>query len=106
MTDVLSRGVVGRAGGTYIPPARLKQMAVLISEPASEETQRITWEALKKSINGFINKVNISNIKSIIPDILGENIIRGRGLFCKSLVKAQTVALPFTKVLLFSIQSF
>lgn len=96
--DVLSQGIVGRAGGAYIPPARLKQMAALISDPSSQETQRITWEALKKSINGFINKVNIANIKSIIPDILGENIIRGRGLFSKSIVKAQTVALPFTKV--------
>ncbi len=70
MTDILSKGIVGRAGGAYIPPARLRQMTALISDPASEETQRVTWEALKKSINGYINKVNITNIKNIIPEIL------------------------------------
>lgn len=40
--------------------------------------QRMSWEALKKSINGLINKVNVSNIINIIQELLQENIIRGR----------------------------
>lgn len=40
--------------------------------------QRMSWEALKKSINGLINKVNISNISIIIQELLQENIVRGR----------------------------
>lgn len=40
--------------------------------------QRMSWEALKKSINGLINKVNVSNIVMIIQELLQENIVRGR----------------------------
>ena len=55
-----------RAGGVYIPPARLRQMQQTITDKSSKEYQRITWEALKKSINGLINKANTLNIKNIV----------------------------------------
>ena len=58
----------------------------------------MAWEALKKSINGLINKVNISNIKHIVPELFGENLVRGRGLFCRSIMKAQAASLPFTSI--------
>lgn len=38
----------------------------------------MSWEALKKSINGLINKVNVANIVFIIQELLQENIVRGR----------------------------
>ncbi|CAG8540225.1 5037_t:CDS:2 [Acaulospora morrowiae] len=87
-----------RAGGVYIPPARLRLMQQKITDKASEEYQRITWEALKKSINGLINKVNTSNIKNIVFELINENLIRGRGLFARSIMKAQAASLPFTPV--------
>ncbi|RCH81550.1 pre-mRNA-splicing factor cwc22, partial [Rhizopus azygosporus] len=87
-----------RAGGAYIPPHRMRQMQQSIKDTSSEAYQRITWEALKKSINGLINKVNTSNIKMIIPELFAENLIRGRGLYCRSIMKAQTASLPFTPV--------
>lgn len=87
-----------RTGGAYIPPHRLRQMQQSITDNSSEAYQRITWEALKKSINGLINKVNTSNVKMIIPELFGENLIRGRGLYCRSMMKAQTASLPFTPV--------
>ncbi|KAG1440057.1 hypothetical protein G6F56_012060 [Rhizopus delemar] len=90
--------VTTRAGGAYIPPHRLRQMQQSITDNSSEAYQRITWEALKKSINGLINKVNTSNIKMLIPELFGENLIRGRGLYCRSMMKAQTASLPFTPV--------
>jgi len=49
-----------------------------ITDKNSQEYQKMTWDALKKSINGLINKVNVSNIKNIIPELFSENIIRGR----------------------------
>lgn len=58
----------------------------------------MAWEALKKSINGLINKVNVSNIKYIVPELFGENLVRGRGLFCRSIMKAQAASLPFTPI--------
>lgn len=67
-------------------------------DKTSAEYQRISWDALKKSINGLINKVNISNIKHIVPELFGENLIRGRGLFARSVMRAQASSLPFTPV--------
>ena len=58
----------------------------------------MAWEALKKSINGLVNKVNTSNIKMIVPELFSENLIRGRGLFCRSIMKAQAASLPFTPI--------
>ncbi|CAO3694312.1 unnamed protein product [Umbelopsis ramanniana] len=87
-----------KAGGAYIPPHKLRRMQQEISDKSSNEYQRITWEALKKSINGLINKVNITNIKMIIPEVFGENLVRGRGLYCRSIMKAQSASLPFTSV--------
>ena len=49
-----------RTGGAYIPPARLRMMQKEISDKSSVAYQRISWEALKKSINGLINKVTES----------------------------------------------
>jgi pre-mRNA-splicing factor CWC22 len=87
-----------RSGGVYIPPARLRELQSQITDQKSKEFQRMAWEALKKSINGLINKVNISNIKYIVPELFGENLIRGRGLFCRSIMKAQAASLPFTPI--------
>ncbi|KAK4983216.1 pre-mRNA-splicing factor cwc22, partial [Elasticomyces elasticus] len=87
-----------RSGGTYIPPARLRALQAQITDKTSKEYQRMAWEALKKSINGLINKINVSNIKHIVPELFGENLVRGRGLFCRSIMKAQSASLPFTPV--------
>ncbi|CAG8782924.1 13729_t:CDS:2, partial [Gigaspora margarita] len=87
-----------RAGGVYIPPSRLKLLQQKITDKSSAEYQRITWDALKKSINGLINKVNTSNIKNIVFELINENLIRGRGLFARSIMKAQAASPPFTPV--------
>ncbi|KAH7126831.1 hypothetical protein B0J11DRAFT_526574 [Dendryphion nanum] len=87
-----------RAGGAYIPPARLQAMRAAITDKNTPEFQRMTWEALKKSIQGLINKCNVANIKNIVPELFGENLIKGRGLFCRSIMKAQAASLPFTPI--------
>lgn len=88
-----------RSGGVYIPPARLRALQAQITDKTSKEYQRLSWDALRKSINGLINKVNTANIKHIVPELFQENLIRGRGLFCRSIMKAQAASLPFTPVL-------
>ncbi|XP_057874037.2 uncharacterized protein LOC131080005 [Cryptomeria japonica] len=89
---------VGRSGGAYIPPFKLAQMMKDVQDKSSVEYQRMTWDALRKSINGLVNKVNASNIKNIIPELFAENLIRGRGLFCRSLMKSQMASPGFTDV--------
>ena len=80
---------LGRSGGVYIPPFKLARMMKEVEDKSSVEYQRLTWDALRKSINGLVNKVNATNIKNIILELFAENLIRGRGLFCRSCVKSQ-----------------
>ena len=88
-----------RSGGMYIPPARLRAMQEAASaDKTSAEYQRLSWDALRKSITGIVNRVNITNIKQIVPELFSENLIRGRGLFARSIMKAQAASLPFTPV--------
>lgn len=46
-----------KTGGVYIPPARLRELQARIKNKSGEAYQRVTWDALKKSINGLVNKV-------------------------------------------------
>ncbi|KAM4561964.1 pre-mRNA-splicing factor CWC22 homolog [Fundulus diaphanus] len=90
--------ILTRTGGAYIPPAKLRMMQQQISDKSSLAYQRMSWEALKKSINGLINKVNVSNIVNIIQELLQENIVRGRGLLARSVLQAQAASPIFTHV--------
>ncbi|XP_050210729.1 uncharacterized protein LOC126661018 [Mercurialis annua] len=65
---------------------------------SSEEYQRLTWDALRKSINGLVNKLNAANIKHLIPELFAENLVRGRGLFCRTCMKSQMASPAFTDV--------
>ncbi|KZV49715.1 hypothetical protein F511_30047 [Dorcoceras hygrometricum] len=89
---------LGRSGGVYIPPFKLARMMKDIQDKSSIEYQRMTWDALRKSINGLVNKVNATNLKNIIPELFAENLIRGRGLFCRSCMKSQMASPGFTDV--------
>jgi pre-mRNA-splicing factor CWC22 len=93
-------------GGAYIPPARLAALqaealanaTALSPEERAAHTQRLTWDALRRSINGLVNKLSTANIKYIIPELFGENLLRARGLLCRVVMKAQAVAQPYTPV--------
>jgi pre-mRNA-splicing factor CWC22 len=88
-----------RSGGVYMPPARLRALQQAASaDKSSPEYQRLSWDALRKSITGIVNRVNIANIKQVVPELFVENLIRGKGLFCRSIMKAQAASLPFTPV--------
>lgn len=90
-----------KAGGAYIPPARLKALMAeaAAADPGSLDFQRMSWDALKKSITGLVNKVAAENIKTIVPELFGgANLIRGRGLYCRSIMRAQALSLSFTPV--------
>ncbi|TIC33161.1 MIF4G-domain-containing protein [Wallemia mellicola] len=102
---------LNRPGGRYIPRPVLK--ALLESQSANDSssadvqsysytlvltTSRLKWDQLRKSINGLINKVNTANIKIITPQLFQENLIRARGLFARSVMRAQAASLPFTPI--------
>lgn len=56
------------------------------------------WETLRKSLNGIVNKVNVSNISNITMELFNENLMRGRGLLVKSIMRAQQASPTFTHV--------
>lgn len=87
-----------RTGGAYIPPAKLREMQKNVTDKGTIEYQRIAWEALKKSINGLVNKVNVSNIKEIVFELFRENLIRGRGVLARAIMQAQAFSPTFTHV--------
>ena len=91
----------GRSGGAYVPPFKLAQMMRdnnTVRDASSPEYQRIAWEALKKSINGLVNKINASNVKNIVPELFSENVVRGKGLFARSVMKSQMASPQFSPV--------
>ena len=75
----------GRAGGVYIPPFKLAQMLREAQDESSAQYQRLRWDALRKSLNGLINKVNKENIKAVLPEIFGEvcrRLVTGCAVLC------------------------
>ena len=98
-TEEFKKLLSSRSGGVYIPPSRLRALqAEAAKDKSSPEYQRLAWDALRKSITGIVNRVNVGNIKDVVPELFSENLIRGRGLFCRSIMKAQAASLPFTPV--------
>lgn len=87
-----------KTGGAYIPPARLRAMQAQITDKSSAAYQRMAWEALKKGINGLINKINVSNLESVVKELFQLNIIRGRGLLARAVIQAQAASPTFTHV--------
>lgn len=63
---------LGKAGGAYIPPFRLAQMMQEAESKTDATYQRLTWDALRKSINGLVNKANAVNIRPILKELLSE----------------------------------
>ncbi|TIA75577.1 hypothetical protein E3P91_00381 [Wallemia ichthyophaga] len=99
LNNELSTLGLNRPTGRYIPRPVLKAMLEQQSlDSSSADTQRLKWDQLRKSINGLINKVNTGNIKLISPQLFQENLIRGRGLFARSVIRAQSSSLPFTPI--------
>jgi pre-mRNA-splicing factor CWC22 len=98
-TEEAKSSILTKAGGAYIPPAKLRRMQEQLAQNKnSEEYQRLNWELLKKHIHGQINKVNVSNIVNVVRELLQKNVIRGMGLLAGSILKAQTFSPSFSHV--------
>jgi pre-mRNA-splicing factor CWC22 len=84
--------------GLYVPPHRLPQLSAESGDQSSLAYQKLTWELLRKSLNGLVNKINVSNLKHIVYELFNENLLRGKGLFARSLLKAQMAAPNFSHI--------
>ena len=97
--------------GLYIPPRKRKLLEQARKEsqrnnpdekendPASASIQRQKWEDMKKEINGTINRLNTSTIKPLLASLFEtSNLIRGRGILTRTLIKAATTSPSFAHV--------
>ena len=90
-----------KVGEKYIPPYKMNKIIADIrakNDTKSEEYQKIMWDLLSKSINGIINKVNISNIQNIIYELFNENLLRGQGLLIKCIIRGQLTSSNYTPI--------
>ena len=77
-------------GNVYVPPFKMRAALEKLKQESenTEAHQKYIWETLRKSLNGIVNKVNVSNISNITMELFNENLFRGKGLLIKSLMKA------------------
>ena len=90
-----------KIGEKYIPPYKMNKIIEQIrtkNDIKSEEYQKIMWDLLSKSINGIINKVNVSNIQNIIYELFNENLLRGQGLLIKCIIRGQLTSSNYTPI--------
>ena len=89
--------------GVYIPPHRLRRFQKQLEQEESfkndaRQVQRKEWELLRKSLTGIINKVNPANIEYVVIELLGEDLLWGKGLLAGRIVKAQMASINFSNV--------
>ena len=74
----------------YVPPHRRKEQQAPAEPPKHEDEplQREMWDALRHTIIGIVNKVSIRNIKLCAVELFRENIVRGRGVLTRALMRA------------------
>ena len=83
--------VGSRSGGAYMPLARLQALQQAAAcDKTSPEYHRLSWDALRKSIIGIVKT------KQVVPELFVENLIRGWGLFARSVMKVQAASLSST----------
>jgi hypothetical protein len=89
------------AGGIYVLPHRVAAAAANHDhddDMLGGGYQRRSWDALRKSITGLVNKATPVNIRHVARELLSENLVRGRGLLCRALMRSQAACPAFTDV--------
>ena len=112
---IRKRRNMGSGIGVYVPPAKLQAMRAAAAENGNDAIvqggndepsrvhdnmkQKQTWDQLKKTINGSINRLNLSNIRDITMKLFQDaNLVRGRGLLARSMLKATLASPSFAHV--------
>lgn len=63
--------------------------AMSLNNQLEEEKQRIDWMSLKSSIFDEIKRCNTSNLREVIVNLFKLNLLRGRGILVKYIMRAQ-----------------
>lgn len=88
-----------RKNGTYIPPAKLKQLLSQIQvKEGTKEYQLLRWQSLSKKVTGIINKVSRENVKTTVLSLFRLNLIRGRGILVEDIISSSEGSDGYSKV--------
>uniref|UniRef100_A0A7S1M1I0 MI domain-containing protein n=1 Tax=Neobodo designis TaxID=312471 RepID=A0A7S1M1I0_NEODS len=90
--------------GVYVPPFRRAQLDAAEAsapDPVNQQSsfQREYWDALKKTFMGTVNRATRTNVRAVAIEVLRENVVKGRGLFCRAAMRAQNHSPELTPVL-------
>lgn len=99
------RPIRQETAGVYIPPAKRKLLEQQQKEagdkpaPSTMQSQRTSWEHLKRTINGTINRLSPTTIKPLIHDLFtNANLIRGRGILATSILRASQASPQYANI--------
>jgi pre-mRNA-splicing factor CWC22 len=96
----LQRQTVREENSVSDPPATVPAATAAAASDAEERAfQREYWDALRRSLMGIVNKTTAHNVAFTAREILRENVVRGRGLFCRAVLRAQNHSPELTPVL-------
>ncbi|KAH6829441.1 hypothetical protein C2S53_011484 [Perilla frutescens var. hirtella] len=66
---------------------------VVETDKKDEETidhNKMEWLSMKTRITALVEKADVSNVELVADQILNENIIKGKGVFCQTVMKSQS----------------
>ncbi|KAL5238475.1 hypothetical protein ACI65C_005885 [Semiaphis heraclei] len=87
------------SAGTKKGVSLLKAIPEYTVNKLSDEYQKTSWKILENSISNLIRQLNSEDkAKEIKKKILRLNIIRGRGILCKCIMKAQLASTGNTQI--------
>lgn len=56
----------------------------------SMDRQKSEWFSMKKRMKQLVQNADVSNVESVAGQIMNEDIIKGKGLFCRAILKSQS----------------
>ncbi|KAJ4893212.1 MIF4G domain-containing protein / MA3 domain-containing protein [Raphanus sativus] len=77
--------------GVYVPAFRRKEKTT--------DMERESWDELRRRINALVNKASANNLRHVALELFQEDLIRGRGLLCRSCMKSQMASPAFSDVI-------
>ncbi|KAG8380129.1 hypothetical protein BUALT_Bualt07G0161500 [Buddleja alternifolia] len=76
--------------GITIPPSKVAAEVFGIHK-SSKLYQRESWAVLERVIDDLIRDVDRGNLKETVAKLFAENVVRGKGLFYRSIINHQTL---------------
>lgn len=68
----------------------LSQPRQMTEEEERIKRQESEWIAMEKRITELVDSVRVSNVRIVANQLMSDDIVRGKGLFCQAIMKSQS----------------